>query len=197
MRQLENYWFVKFNLFIMLSTGIALIDPQSILTRIGLVRGMRLADFGCGRTGHFVFPAARMVEDVGLVYAVDILQSVLENIKSRVRSESYDNIQLVWSDIEAVGKTPIPVDSLDVCLIVNVLNQLKDRVAGLREAWRLLKPGGLLVVIDWSKRIGNLGPTEQRMVSPAEVMALGGPIGFSRLDNFAAGDYHFCVVLKK
>jgi len=181
----------------MLSTGVALIDPQKILERIGLVRGMRLADFGCGRTGHFIFPAARLVEDVGLVYAIDILREVLDSIKSQARSEGYDNVQLVWSDIEAVGKTPIPEGSLDVCLIVNVLNQLKNKTAGLSECARLLKPGGLLVIIDWQKRIGRLGPDEEHMISPADILGLTGTLGFLELDNFAAGDYHYCLVLKK
>ena len=113
------------------SAGKALIDSRKILQRVGLARGMRLVDFGCGRTGHFIFPAAKMVEDVGLVYAVDILKEVLDNVRSRVRSGGYDNIQLVWSDIEVPGKTPIPAESLDVCFLVNVIRIISTGSTGI------------------------------------------------------------------
>ena len=40
--------------------GKALIDPYPIFEAIGLAPGERVADLGCGRTGHFVFPASRV-----------------------------------------------------------------------------------------------------------------------------------------
>lgn len=179
------------------SAGKALIDSHLILSRIGLVRGMRVADFGCGRTGHFIFPAAKIVEDVGLVYAVDILKEVLDNVRSRVRSGGFDNVHLVWSDIELVGKTAIPEASLDICFLVNVMHMLKRKDRALLEAGRLLKTGGRLVVIDWARKLGTLGPDGGNMTSLSSVLDMASANGFVAIDNFSAGDYHYCVVLKK
>lgn len=179
------------------SAGKALIDSHLILQRVGLARGMRIADLGCGRTGHFLFPAAKIVEDVGLVYGIDILKEVLDNLRSRVRSGGFDNIQLVWSDIEAVGKIPIPDNSLDACFLVNVLYQLKYQEQTFRESARLLKSGGRLVVIDWARKLGTLGPEENRLASITAVSDLATATGFVVVDNFAAGDYHYCLVLRK
>ncbi|MCX6779720.1 MAG: hypothetical protein NT034_00885 [Candidatus Magasanikbacteria bacterium] len=70
----------------MQTSGTALIDPFEIFQKVGLSSGMRVADMGCGRTGHFVLPAARVVGEKGLVYAVDILKDVLQSLGSWVKS---------------------------------------------------------------------------------------------------------------
>lgn len=178
-------------------SGTALLDPQKIFSKIGLTAGMRVADFGCGRTGHFVFPAAKAVGERGMVYAVDILKEVLESIQSWIRSEGMDNIQTVWSDIEAYAKTPIPEKSLDVCFLVNVLHGLKDRVGTLKEAKRLLKDDGQLVIVDWEKKLGTLGPVEQNMMSIEKVVELITQVGLRSIDTMPVNDYHFCVICKK
>lgn len=181
----------------MSATGVTLIDPKYVLAKSGLSAGMRVADFGCGRTGHFVFPAARVVGDTGVVYAVDIMKEILESIRSRSRSEGFDNVQTIWSDIEQVGKTPIPEQSLDICFFMNVLFQLKNRQASLSEAARLLKTSGELIVVDWAKKLGNLGPTEETMLNSAMIVGLAQQVGFKEVDNFAAGDYHYCHIFRK
>src|SRR3990167_10080103 len=105
----------------MTHAGSALLDPHAVFEKISLASGMRVADLGCGRTGHFVFPASRVVGDTGIVYAVEIVKNILESIQSRVRSEGYHNVQTVWSNIELAGKTPVPAGSLQACFLVNVL----------------------------------------------------------------------------
>jgi len=177
--------------------GTALIDPREIFSRVGLSRGMRVADFGCGRTGHFVFLAAKIVEDVGIVYAVDILKEVLESIKNRIKGEGFDNIQTVWSDIEKEGKTPIPVNSLDICFFVNVMSQLKDQVSALQEAMRLLKTGGKIVIVDWAKKLGQLGPAETAILNQEKIKILCNSCALTLEETNAAGDYHFYSILRK
>lgn len=181
----------------MTHAGTALIDPHKIFSRVGLVKGMRVADFGCGRTGHFVFVAARTVGETGVVYAIDIMKEILESIKSRVRTEGFDNVQTIWSDIESVGKAPIPDNTLDVCFFVNVMSQLKNRELALREASRLLKIGGKIVVVDWLKKIGPLGPEEDVILNLEKVKLLGESCGLTWVESEPAGDYHFYSILEK
>lgn len=156
-----------------------------------------MADLGCGRTGHFVFPAVKTVGDKGVVYAVDIIKNVLESIKSMARSEGYDSVQTVWSDIELPGKTPIPTGSLDACFCVNVLFQLKNKTGAIKEVARLLKKGGYLVVVDWAKKLGTLGPAEESMLNPAEIKRLAEPENLKFIDQVDAGEYHFCLIFEK
>lgn len=178
-------------------SGVALVDPYKIFEKIGLSTGMRVADLGCGRTGHFVFPAARVINDNGVVYAIDILKEVLENIKSRSRTEGYDNVQIIWSNIEVVGKTPVPPQSLDACFFINVMFQIKEKLAALQEATRLLKTGGKIVVVDWQKKVGTLGPNAEAMVDHVKLVSLGESCGLQLAEDFLAGDYHFCLIFNK
>ena len=85
--------------------GNILLDVGLILTKSGLEQGMAVADFGCGTTGHFVFPAADIVGRHGIVYAVDIMKVALEAIQRRVRKENRTNIITVWSNLEIFGAT--------------------------------------------------------------------------------------------
>lgn len=177
--------------------GKALIDPDIVFEKIALAPGMRVADLGCGRTGHLVFTASRVVGDTGIVYAVDILKDVLENIRSRVRTEGYDNVQTVWSDVEMVGSTPIPEKSLDSCFFMNALFLVGDKARALEEARRLLKDGGSLVIIDWAKKLGPLGPSEEQQLRKEEAQSIAESVGFSTKDDFMAGGYHYCLIFKK
>lgn len=177
--------------------GKALIDSEIVLGKLELSAGMRLADLGCGRTGHFIFLASRLVGDTGLVYAVDLMKDILESVQGRVRSEGYDNIHTVWSDIERLGYTPIPEASLDVCFFVNVLSMVSDPATALLEAARLLKPEGRLMVVDWARNLGPLGPPAGKQISSLDIERMAKPAGFTPLDEFVAGEYHFGTILKK
>ena len=177
--------------------GTALIDPYKIFERISLSEGKRVADLGCGRTGHFVFPAVKIVGDKGVVYAVDVVKNILDSIKSMARSEGYDNVQTVWSDIEMPGKTPIPDNSLDAAFCVNVLFQLKNKAGALKEAARMLKKGGYLVVVDWAKKLGMLGPSEELMLNPDELTKLATSENLKLVDKILPGEYHYSLIFEK
>lgn len=178
-------------------SGSALLDPHAVFEKIALAPGMRVADLGCGRTGHFVFPASRVVGEQGVVYAVDVVKSILESIRSRARSEGYDNVQTVWSNIELIGSTPVAEASLDNCFFVNVLFLVVDKQAALREGVRLLKKGGRLVVVDWESNLGLVGPTREQMVSKEMVGQLLGGLGLTEEAIFFMGEHHYCLIFKK
>ncbi|KKR35392.1 MAG: hypothetical protein UT67_C0002G0016 [Candidatus Magasanikbacteria bacterium GW2011_GWA2_40_10] len=178
-------------------SGTALIDPYQIFSRISLSEGKRVADLGCGRTGHFVFPAVKIVGDKGVVYAVDVVKNILDSIKSMARSEGYDNVQTVWSDIEMPGKTPIPDNSLDAVFCVNVLFQLKNKAGAIKEAARMLKKGGYLVVVDWAKKLGALGPSEDRMLNPDLLAELSAAENLKLVDKILPGEYHYSLIFEK
>ncbi len=178
-------------------SGTALIDPYEIFARISLSEGKRVADLGCGRTGHFVFPAVKIVGDRGIVYAVDVVKNILESIKSMARSEGYENVQTIWSDIELLGKTPIPDNSLDAVFCVNVFFQLKNKAGAIAESARMLKKGGYLVVVDWAKKLGSLGPADGAMVKPEEISELATAENLKLVDRVFPGEYHYSLIFEK
>ncbi len=180
-----------------LPTGRALIDPFNALETAGIRQDMRVADFGVGTVGHFLFPAAKLVGPNGHVYGIDILKPVIEANQSRMKLAGFDNVELVWGNFERPMGSRLPDASMDMVLMVNVLHAV-DRLPALQEAKRVLHTGGLLLVIDWNPAGAVLGPAPEKRLSQAQAAALGAQAGFASGGNaFAAGPHHYGFVLKK
>lgn len=176
-------------------SGDQLINPQVLFEKARFRPDMHVADFGAGRTGHIVFPAGLVVGEKGVVYAVDILKDVLESIRKRAALENCLNIHPVWADIEQEGMVAIPKASLDAVFMVNVLFHCKKLAAPLNEAERLLQDKGRIIIVDWVKRLANLGPREEDFVDFSQIEEWARSHNFAIQDDFALSQYHRCVVL--
>ncbi|MFZ2681594.1 MAG: methyltransferase domain-containing protein [Patescibacteria group bacterium] len=128
--------------------GNALLDAKRILAAVGVDTGMHVADFGVGRTGHLIFPAAQVVGESSQVYGVDISKQALDMLEGRRRQYLIHNLDLIHGDIEA-GDLAIPAQSLDRIFLVHTLPVAVRHADIAREIRRLLKPDGRVVVIDW------------------------------------------------
>lgn len=177
--------------------GNELIDAQKLLTRAGIKQGDTVADLGCGASGHFVFPAAHLTGPTGKVYAVDLLKSVLQSIVSRGKMEGVDNVETVWADLERPGATKIADSSVDLTLLVNDLSQIPSQAIVLREAARITKTGGTLLIGDWKTTASPLGPPVARRLTPETARKLAQEAGFEYREEFVAGPYHFGLIFKK
>ena len=174
-----------------------LVDPTLLFSHLKLSAGMTVADLGCGSSGQFVLAAAKMVGDNGLVYAVDVLKTVLQTITSKVRSFSLNNVKTVWSNLEILGATKIAEQSLDVAFLISTLYQSENKKIIVEEAVRLLKPAGLLLVVDWSKEKQFFGLTADRKVDVNEIKKIGSELKLELVDEFLASQYHFGLLFKK
>ena len=177
--------------------GTELLDPVALLERLGVRAGMRVADLGCGVTGHYVIPAARMVGPEGRSYAVDIQKPVLAAVESRAKLERLSNIGYVWSDVERVGATRIDPATLDVVLVVNTLFLTKERASVLRESARLVKSGGLVVVVEWKTDATAVGPAADQRVGKDAIRAAAQVAGLTEREEFVAGPYHVGIIFVK
>jgi ubiquinone/menaquinone biosynthesis C-methylase UbiE len=178
-------------------SGNTLLDVNLILHKAGIGDRRKVAHLGCGSSGHFVFPSAKLVGRQGKIYAIDILKTVLERIERQSRQENFPNVVTIWSDLEIFGATRIENSSLDSELIVNVLYESKKRVDILREAIRLLKKDGRLVVVEWKNIATPLGPPLEMRVDKSLLEAAGRKLGLRLEEEFIAGPYHYGVVFMK
>lgn len=154
-----------------------------------------MGHLGCGKTGHIVLPASKIIGESGVVYAVDILKDKLHDLEKRAHDMGISNIHGVWSNIEKIGSTAIPSASLDVIFLVNVLVKVEDQIAVLEEANRLLKEKCRLIVVDWWKKGASFGPPESQYINFDSIEDWARQRGFTIQEEFTCGPYHAGMVL--
>ncbi|MBI2633571.1 MAG: methyltransferase domain-containing protein [Parcubacteria group bacterium] len=177
--------------------GNELLNPKKVLEDGGIVEGMTVADLGSGMRGYFSLQAAKLVGKNGTVYAVDILKSALQSVENFAKLYNLTNVKTVWSNLEVVGATNIPEKSIDAGLLVNILFQIGYRANVIKEAGRLIKQKGMLLVVDWKKELSPLGPPLESRLLQDEIKKLVQAENFSFEKEFSAGPYHYGLVFKK
>lgn len=177
--------------------GNALLDAKFILDKAEVGDRMKIADLGCGASGHFVFSSARLVGKNGKVYAVDILKPVLENINRRIKQENIENVEPIWSDLEMFGATKIPAESLDLAMLINTLYLSRKRGEILRESLRLLKKGKKLLIVEWKNISSPFGPPPEERVKKELLKTAGQKLGLILEEEFEAGPYHYGLIFVK
>ncbi len=165
------------------------LPPVEILKRIGVREGITFADIGCG-TGYFTIPAAELVGR-GRIFAIDVQEEMLELLKKKI--EGMENITIVKSSEDTI---PLPSESVDIAFMGDVLHELVGD-ATLREAYRILRHGGVLGVVDWKKEEMEIGPPFEDRLSIEEAKAMIERVGFSVTESFEIPPYHYCLIAKK
>lgn len=181
----------------MYHSGNQLINPFKALERAGLEPGMFVADLGCGALGHFVFPAAQIVGGDGRVYAVDLDKRALKAIERTAQYEQFWNIVPVWSDIEVVHAARIHDESLDLTIVANNLYLAKNRAGLVSEAFRLTKPGGRVLVIEWQACEMVLGPPPKHRLESVAAKEVFNHPELELVDEFDPGDCHYALLYER
>ncbi len=158
--------------------------------------GMVVADFGAG-SGAYVYLIAERLAHAGHVYAIDVQQELLRRIKNESHKRGYKNVEIVWSDLERPYGSKIADNHVDRVLISNLLFQLEDKNVILSEAYRILKPDGLLCIIDWSESFGGMGPHKSAVVKKEAALSFAEKAGFEHVNEFDAGAHHYGIICKK
>jgi demethylmenaquinone methyltransferase / 2-methoxy-6-polyprenyl-1,4-benzoquinol methylase len=117
--------------------------------------GQRALDVASG-TGDLAAGLARQVGDAGLVVVTDVNASMLERGRERlIDAGLVANLQYVLADAEAL---PFPDASFHCVTIGFGLRNVTDKAAALRSLARVVKPGGQLIVLEFSRPIPALRP---------------------------------------
>jgi ubiquinone/menaquinone biosynthesis C-methylase UbiE len=165
-------------------------EPASNLLKLGLNEGMKVVDIGAG-SGFYTMEASRMVGVSGRVYAVDVQKDLLERLRSHAGLQGINNIEVVWGDAEKIGGTKLREAIADRVIASNILYQIEKSDDFCLEIKRVLKPGGKVLLVDWSE---STPLTPKDAVSFLKAQTVFEKSGFKLEQSFNAGDHHYGMV---
>jgi demethylmenaquinone methyltransferase/2-methoxy-6-polyprenyl-1,4-benzoquinol methylase len=134
----------------LMSAGAHRLWKQFMLSLTGLRPGDRALDIAAG-TGDIAAGLARQVGPSGRVVLADINANMLQHGRDRLTDRALvANVQYVQADAE---RLPFPDASFDCVTIGFGLRNVTDKAAALASMQRVLKPGGQLLVLEFSKPV--------------------------------------------
>lgn len=133
-----------------MSFGVHRIWKRFTIDAAGAKQGSKVLDLA-GGTGDLASKFARIVGQSGKVVLSDINASMLENGRNRLTDLGIaGNIEYVQANAESL---PFADNTFDIVTIAFGLRNVTDKDAALRSMFRVIKPGGRLLVLEFSKPI--------------------------------------------
>lgn len=171
-------------------------DPVKNIEQCGIQAGMEIADFGSG-SGHYALAGAKALMSTGCVYAIDAQKDLLTKLKNHATREGLYNVEVIWGDIEKPNGTKLRDASIDLVFLSNILFQVEDRDAVIKEVKRVLKPGGRVLLVDWADSFGGIGPTPKMVITKDKAREIFDTSGFHMDREVTAGSHHYGFIFKK
>ena len=173
---------------------LAALPPAAVVSLLRLAGAETVVDYGAG-TGIYTIAVAGAVPD-GRVIAVEALPQLAQMLRDKITPDLGDRLEVVQTQANVVSA---PDGVADRVVMVDVLHHLYDQPGALSEVTRLLRPGGLFVVVDWGDRERPLGPPLDHVLGLAAVRSVILSMGLDELEAHEPGilPYHLAVVAAK
>jgi demethylmenaquinone methyltransferase/2-methoxy-6-polyprenyl-1,4-benzoquinol methylase len=132
----------------LLSFGLHYLWKQTAVKMMGLKQGSKVLDV-CGGTADLAILAVRYIGSEGKVIVYDFNRAMMEAGKSKVQKALLDGrIRFVQGDAEQIS---FPEGSFDAAMVGFGIRNLTHMEKGLAEMYRVLKPGGTLMCLEFSR----------------------------------------------
>lgn len=171
-------------------------NPKKIISQVSISKGSAVADFGFG-TGEFLRFLSREVGDEGQVYALDIQPDIVRKVSGEFEESDITNTHFLAVDLEKENSTGISNGHLDFILISSVFFQSEKKENILEEAFRILRPLGRILFIDWKESFSGIGPSKEKIFNENSAVKMFENFSLDLENRIDVGDYHYGLLYRK
>ncbi|MFW5946413.1 MAG: class I SAM-dependent methyltransferase [Candidatus Natronoplasma sp.] len=162
------------------------LNPEKVISLLDLKEEDVIVDLGAG-TGFLTIPLSKIAE-YGKVYAVDVQEEMLKELKKKCDERGCGNIDIILSE---EGNIQIEDEVADKIYILNVLHEISD-METLDEIYRISKNGGMVCIVDWDRDvITERGPPTHERLTLEEATELLRENGFHIIDKGKWEDHYW------
>ena len=167
------------------------IPPDYVWDKLNIEKADVLVEIGAG-TAFFSIAFLQHARP-SKIYACDVSEVMIHWMKENVVSK-YPNIVPVKNEEHAV---PLDDAIADVVFMIHLHHELDNPTRIVEEAYRILKPGGNIFIVDWKKVDMAEGPPTRIRCLPEQVKEQLVDSGFKHVNIFSELPKHFLLVGKK
>ena len=135
-----------------------LLDQKAFFQALDIRPGMTVLDLGCG-LGNYAIDLCPLVGSDGFIHAFDLWEEGIEILNARALHARFNNIRA--NVVDVTGNIPVEDRSVDLSLmatIIHILIHEKSADNILTEVRRVLKPEGVVAIVEFKKMNGPPGP---------------------------------------
>jgi ubiquinone/menaquinone biosynthesis C-methylase UbiE len=173
-------------------SSIDLIDVDKAFEIFDIQSNSTFLDLACGIGRYSLEVAERYGDDVKVI-SVDLWREGIAQLKQDIASRKITSISPLLSDIrERIDLNDCSVDS---CLLATIIHDLQpdEQKTLIQEASRLLKPGGMLNIIEFKKMDGRPGPPITIRLDENDIEQLVTPYGFNKVAGIESGEFTYLL----
>lgn len=171
-----------------------LLDEKAFFEALRLRPGMTVLDLACG-VGNYSVAAVPHLGGTGRILAMDLWAEGIETLQVRADMLKAEAILPLIGN--AAAGLPVRNRSIDCCLmatIVHILSQENALLPVLDEIRRILRPAGILAVVEFHKIEGPPGPPPAWRLSPGELNNLFSSRRFHCMLHRDIGPYNYLSI---
>jgi len=166
------------------------IPPSYVWEQLKIDHADTLLEIGAG-TG--LFSEAFMKESrASKVYASDISELMIQWMEAHIVPQHSNIIPLACEE----DSVPLEDGIVDVVFMINLHHELHNPLQTFKDAYRVLKPGGKIFIIDWNMESPK-GPPQEIRCQPEQVKDQLLNAGFKNIATFDELTLHFFVLAEK
>jgi len=171
------------------------IDQERLFRELDIKENTILLDAACG-CGDYALAAAARIGNKGRIFAFDLWEAGIDRLIDKIVADGITNIVPRVADLCSL---PLGNGTIDICLMATVFHDLVQQgtdQGALSEIKRVLKPGGVLAVIEFKKISGQHSPPMEIRLSPEELEGLVTPHGFRIMKTVEIGPYNYLTIFQ-